>query len=79
MGLDPDDPRPVALAAWCRTQLVLYDGTDDPKAERMRRALETGDDSGHTRWGVGIDPNTITASLRAVLNAFERHQASHKN
>ena len=41
--------------------------------------VETGDDSGHTRWGVGIDPNTITASLRAVLNAFERHQASHKN
>ena len=41
--------------------------------------VETGDDNGHTRWGVGIDPNTITASLRAVLNAFERHQASHKN
>lgn len=41
--------------------------------------VETGDDSGHLRWGVGIDPNTITASLRAVLNAFERHQASHKN
>ena len=41
--------------------------------------VETGDDSGHNRWGVGIDPNTITASLRAVLNAFERHQASHKN
>ena len=28
-------------------------------------------------WGVGIDPNTITASLRAVLNAFERHDAQH--
>ena len=24
-------------------------------------------------WGVGLDPNTITASLRAVLNAVERH------
>jgi adenylate cyclase len=36
MGLDPDDPRPVALAAWCRTQLVLYDATDDPQAERYR-------------------------------------------
>ena len=41
--------------------------------------VETGDDNGHTRWGVGIDPNTITASLRAVLNAFERHKALHKN
>jgi hypothetical protein len=24
MGLDPDDPAPVALAGWCRAQLVLY-------------------------------------------------------
>ena len=48
-------------------------------SETPNAYVETGDDSGHTRWGVGIDPNTITASLRAVLNAFERHQASHKN
>jgi 2-isopropylmalate synthase len=40
--------------------------------------VETGDDSGHNRWGVGVDPNTITASLRAVLSAFERHEASRK-
>ena len=39
--------------------------------------VETGDETGNTRWGVGIDPNTITASLRAVLNAFERHEAKH--
>ncbi len=25
-------------------------------------------------WGVGTDPSTITASLRAVLNAHERSQ-----
>ena len=25
-------------------------------------------------WGVGRDENSTTASLRAVLNAFERHQ-----
>jgi AraC-like DNA-binding protein len=36
MEVDPDNPRPVALAAWCRTQLVLYDGTDHPEAERAR-------------------------------------------
>ena len=35
--------------------------------------VETGDAKGNTRWGVGIDPNTITASLRAVLSGFERH------
>jgi 2-isopropylmalate synthase len=27
---------------------------------------------GHTRWGVGIDTNTVTASLRAVLSAVNR-------
>jgi 2-isopropylmalate synthase len=26
-------------------------------------------------WGVGTDPSTITASLRAVLNAHERSQS----
>ncbi|WP_279323232.1 helix-turn-helix domain-containing protein [Roseomonas fluvialis] len=35
MGLDPDDPRPVALASWCRAQLLLYDGTAHPDAERV--------------------------------------------
>ena len=39
--------------------------------------VETADANGHTRWGVGIDPNTITASLRAVLSGFERHRAGH--
>jgi 2-isopropylmalate synthase len=30
----------------------------------------TGDNE--IRWGIGQDPNITTASLRAVLNAFER-------
>lgn len=30
---------------------------------------------GQTRWGIGVDPNITTASLRAVLSAFERQQA----
>ena len=30
---------------------------------------------GEVRWGVGTDPSTITAALRAVLNAHERHSA----
>ncbi|MBR0650475.1 helix-turn-helix domain-containing protein [Roseomonas terrae] len=42
MGLDPDDARPVALAAWCRSQRVLYDGVADPAAER-RRARQLAD------------------------------------
>lgn len=35
MALDPDDARPVALAAWCRVQLVLYHTTSDPAAARL--------------------------------------------
>ncbi|MFM8267717.1 MAG: 2-isopropylmalate synthase [Ilumatobacteraceae bacterium] len=31
---------------------------------------------GAVRWGVGTDPSTVTAALRAVLNAHERHRAA---
>ena len=37
--------------------------------------VETTDAAGNIRWGVGSDPNIISASLRAVLSAFERHTA----
>jgi 2-isopropylmalate synthase len=36
--------------------------------------VETISDGGRVRWGIGVDPNITTASLRAVLCAFERHQ-----
>ena len=35
--------------------------------------VETTVAGGNVRWGVGSDPSTITAALRAVLNAHERH------
>jgi 2-isopropylmalate synthase len=34
--------------------------------------VETKDSDGNVLWGVGMDPNTTTASLRAVLGAYER-------
>ncbi len=34
--------------------------------------VETTDGAGNTRWGVGVDPNTTTASLRAVVSAYLR-------
>jgi 2-isopropylmalate synthase len=34
--------------------------------------VETVRDDGDIRWGLGQDPNITTASLRAVLSAFER-------
>ena len=38
--------------------------------------VETTDGSGNVRWGVGMDPNIITASFRAVLGAYERHTSN---
>jgi 2-isopropylmalate synthase len=34
--------------------------------------VETQSPDGLLRWGVGIDPNILTASLKAVLSAVER-------
>ena len=34
--------------------------------------VESTTSSGSVKWGVGTDPNIITASLRAVLAAAER-------
>ena len=39
--------------------------------------VETVDGSGEVLWGVGTDENTVTASLRAVLSAHERHESRH--
>ena len=38
--------------------------------------IEGADANGNLRWGVGTDPSTITASLRAVLSAFERQESA---
>jgi 2-isopropylmalate synthase len=37
--------------------------------------VETVDEGGTLRWGVGTDPNIITASLQAVVCAVRRHRA----
>jgi 2-isopropylmalate synthase len=37
--------------------------------------VETVNGENNIRWGIGQDPNITTASLRAVLNAFERQRA----
>jgi AraC-like DNA-binding protein/tetratricopeptide (TPR) repeat protein len=36
IALDPDDPAPVALAGWCRTQFVLYHANADIPGEVAR-------------------------------------------
>ena len=37
--------------------------------------VETRSGNGEVRWGVGTDPNIMTASLRAVVSAFLRQRA----
>ena len=37
--------------------------------------VETVSGTNAVKWGLGTDPNITTASLRAVLGAFERHNA----
>ena len=37
--------------------------------------VETSSAGGDVRWGVGTDPSTVTAALRAVLHAHERHES----
>ncbi len=39
--------------------------------------VETTDDAGQTRWGVGIDPSILTASLRAVVSAINGRLRLH--
>jgi 2-isopropylmalate synthase len=35
--------------------------------------VETKTSGGTVRWGVGLDANIVTASLRAVVSAVNRH------
>jgi 2-isopropylmalate synthase len=51
------------------TEHALSAGSDAQAAAYVE--CEVG---GQTRWGVGVDTNTVTASLRAVLSAVNRAQ-----
>ncbi len=51
------------------TEHALSAGSDAQAA-----AYVECDVDGHTLWGVGVDTNTVTASLRAVLSAVNRAQ-----
>jgi 2-isopropylmalate synthase len=59
-GFDVLDYAEHAIGKGANAQAVAY--------------VETVSAPGSTRWGLGTDPNITTASLRAVLCAFERQQ-----
>ena len=85
--LDRGDAKKLAgtgngpIAAFCNI-LQAY-GVDVKVLDYFEHALSAGGDasaaaylecsiSGETFWGVGIDPNTTTASLKAVVSAINR-------
>jgi 2-isopropylmalate synthase len=45
------------------------------KAATAVAYVETRSGDGQVRWGVGTDPNIMTASLRAVVTSFVRQRA----
>ncbi|MFZ8997913.1 MAG: 2-isopropylmalate synthase [Ilumatobacteraceae bacterium] len=59
-GFDVVDYSEHAIGRGANAQAVAY--------------VETVNDASDIRWGIGQDPNITTASLRAVLAAFERQQ-----
>jgi 2-isopropylmalate synthase len=46
------------------------------KAATAVAYVETRSGDGQIRWGVGTDPNIMTASLRAVVGAFLRQRGA---
>jgi 2-isopropylmalate synthase len=69
------------ISAFCH--LLTGHGVDVQVADYYEHAMSAGDDAhaaaylecrvnGGTYWGVGIDPSTTTASLKAVISAVNR-------
>ena len=65
--------------ACCETLDTVFDVVDYAEHAMGRGAdatavayVESSRADGEIRWGIGTDPNITTASLRAVLSAFER-------
>ncbi len=52
---------------------ALTAGGDAKAAAYVECEIENGDTEVH--WGVGIDPDITTASLKAVMSAVNRHTA----
>jgi 2-isopropylmalate synthase len=65
----------------CETLHTVFDVVDYAEHAMGRGAdatavayVESSRADGEIRWGIGTDPNITTASLRAVVSAFERQQ-----
>lgn len=76
-GNGPIDAFVRAVNAGLDTQIDVVDYAEHAMGQGSEATavayVETTDGDGNVRWGVGKDPNIISASLRAVLGAYERH------
>ncbi len=76
-GNGPIDAFVIALRNEFKSSLDVKDYTEHALGQGSEATavayIETANGKGDTKWGVGVDPNIITASLRALLNAHERH------
>ena len=52
---------------------AMGQGSQATAVAYVETSVADGAEAGAVKWGVGTDPSTITAALRAVLNAHERH------
>ena len=64
---DPDDSRVLDY-----NEHALTAGGDAKAAAYVECEVENGETEVH--WGVGIDPDITTASLKAVMSAVNRHR-----
>jgi 2-isopropylmalate synthase len=79
-GNGPIEAFVTALNSALRTDLDVIDYAEHAlgagKDATAVSYVETRRGDGTIRWGVGTDPNIMTASLRAVVSAFMRHRAT---
>jgi 2-isopropylmalate synthase len=81
---DGDGPVEAFVNALCDRWDVVFDVVDYSEHAigsgadaRAVAYVESSGDDGTLRWGIGVDSNITTASLLAVLAAFERQHTRH--
>jgi 2-isopropylmalate synthase len=76
-GNGPIDAFVHAVQEGLKTDLDVVDYAEHAMGQGSEATavayVETTDGKGNVLWGVGTDPNIISASFRAVLAAYERH------
>ena len=79
-GNGPIDAFVLAMRTGLNANLDVVDYTEHAigKGSEAKAVayVETINGDGDVLWGVGTDENTVTASLRAVLSAHERHTSA---